>query len=140
MKKFFAEFKEFALRGNMVDLAVGVIIGAAFQAVVKSLVDDVISPAIGIFAKTDFSQLAWAVPGTQVIIGYGAFITALINFIIMAFVVFMLVKILNRIARGHKKQAAPAPTTKTCPYCFTDIPVQATRCPHCTAELADKSK
>jgi large conductance mechanosensitive channel len=139
MKKFLAEFKEFALRGNALDLAVGIIIGAAFQAIVKSLVDDVISPFIGLFAKTDFSALLVTVNGVD--IRYGAFITAVINFIIMALVIFLIVKMMNRLAKlgRHKKEeeAAPVPTTKTCPYCRTEISIEATRCPHCTSILEE---
>ncbi|MGD9560477.1 MAG: large conductance mechanosensitive channel protein MscL [Oscillospiraceae bacterium] len=129
MKKFFQEFKDFALRGNVMDLAVGVIVGAAFQAVVNSLVTNVLSPFIGIFTGKNFDNLSVDIFGAT--LTYGAFITSLINFIIMAFVVFLLVKGMNRLA-GKK---ADAPTTKKCPYCFTDIPIEATRCPNCTAEL-----
>ena len=133
MKKFFSEFKEFALRGNVMDLAVGVIIGAAFQAIVNSLVEDIISPLIGLFADVNFNDLAWQIGGVP--IKYGAFITAVINFIIMAFVIFLLVKGLNKLSTLGKKKEEAKPTTKKCPYCFTDIPIQATRCPNCTAEL-----
>ncbi len=135
MKKFFSEFKEFALRGNVMDLAVGVIIGAAFQGIVNSLVNDVISPFIGLFAKTDFKDWVWIVNDTK--IAYGSFLTAVINFFIMAFVIFLLVKGLNRLSKlGRKKEeeAAP-PSTKSCPYCCTEIDAKATRCPHCTSVL-----
>ena len=135
MKKFFSEFKEFALRGNVMDLAVGVIIGAAFQGIVNSLVNDVISPFIGLFAKTDFKDWVWIVNDTK--IAYGSFLTAVINFFIMAFVIFLLVKGLNRLSKlGRKKEeeAAP-PSTKLCPYCCTEIDAKATRCPHCTPVL-----
>ncbi|MFV0413060.1 MAG: large conductance mechanosensitive channel protein MscL, partial [Oscillospiraceae bacterium] len=131
MKKFFGEFKDFALRGNVMDLAVGVIIGAAFQAIVNSLVQDIISPLIGLVANTDFSKLVVAIGDVE--IKYGAFITAVINFIIMAFVIFLLVKTLNKLSGvGKKPKEKEAPTTKKCPYCFTEISVKATRCPHCT--------
>lgn len=133
MKKFFNEFKEFALRGNVMDLAVGVIIGAAFQAIVNSLVNDIISPLIGLIANTDFSDLY--IPVGDVQIKYGAFITAIINFIIMAFVIFLLVKGLNKLSGLGKKKEEAAPTTKKCPYCFTDIAIEATKCPNCTADL-----
>ena len=135
MKKFFSEFKEFALRGNVMDLAVGVIIGAAFQGIVNSLVNDVISPFIGLFAKTDFKDWVWIVNDTK--IAYGSFLTAVINFFIMAFVIFLLVKGPTRLSKlGRKKEedAAP-PSTKLCPYCCTEIDAKATRCPHCTSVL-----
>lgn len=139
MKKFFGEFKDFALRGNVMDLAVGVIIGAAFQAIVNSLVQDIISPLIGLVANTDFSKLAVAVGDVE--IKYGAFITAVINFIIMAFVIFLLVKTLNKLSEvGKKPKEKEAPTTKKCPFCFTDISIKATRCPHCTSELPAAEK
>lgn len=135
MKKFFEEFKTFALRGNVMDLAVGVIVGGAFQAIVNSLVNDIISPLIGTIANTDFSDLAIEI--NHVEIHYGSFITAVINFIIMAFVIFVLVKTLNKLS--HSKAETPAepvePTTKICPYCKSEIAIDATRCPHCTSEL-----
>lgn len=135
MKKFFEEFKAFALRGNVMDLAVGVIIGGAFQSIVTSLVNDIISPLIGSFAQADFTSLTVTINGVE--LGYGAFITSVINFIIMAFVIFTLVKILNRLSRPTKKeqQTESAPTTKICPYCKSEIALDATRCPHCTSEL-----
>ena len=103
MKKILGEFKEFALKGNVLDLAVGVIIGAAFQGIVKSLVDDIISPIIGLFAKKDFSDLVLTV--FDVNIRYGAFITAVINFLIMVFLIFVLVKAMNKLSNIGKKQA-----------------------------------
>lgn len=104
MKKFLAEFKTFALRGNVIDLAVGVIIGAAFQAIVKSLTNDILAPILGLVAKSDFSDLVLTVFGVQ--IRYGAFITAVINFVIMAFLIFLLVKGMNKLAGlGKKKEA-----------------------------------
>lgn len=136
MKKFFAEFRDFAMRGNVVDLAVAVIIGAAFQAIVNSLVNDIISPLIGTFLNTDFS--AWAFQINGVDIKYGAFITAVVNFIIMAFVIFLMIKLINRAKRIGKKAEEPAeekPTVKKCPYCCSEIAIEATRCPHCTSEL-----
>lgn len=135
VKKFLKEFKEFALRGNVMDLAVGVIIGGAFQAIVSSLTKDVISPLIGLFAKTDFTNLVWTIRGVN--IGYGAFITALINFIIMAFVIFLFLKIINRFTRSRKVEPPKEPTTKKCPYCCTEIAIAATRCPHCTSILTE---
>ncbi len=135
MKKFMQEFKEFALRGNVMDLAVAVIIGGAFQAIVASLTNDVISPLIGIFGSTDFSNFMWVVNGSE--IRYGAFITAIINFLITAFIIFMMIKALNKLTSLRKKAEEPAkePTTKTCPYCLSEIPKAATKCCHCTSDL-----
>ena len=133
MKKFFEEFKAFALKGNVMDLAVGVIIGGAFQAIVTSLVGDIITPIIGIFASTDFSNLIATINGSEV--KYGAFITAIINFIIMAFIIFCIVKGLNKLAERKKKEEANEPTEKTCPFCQSTISIKATRCPHCTSAL-----
>ena len=134
MKNFIPQFKAFALRGNVMDLAVAVIIGAAFQAIITSLTKDIISPLIGIFASTDFSNLVLVLNGAE--IRYGAFITAVINFIIMAFIIFLIVKAINKLqSLGKKKNEEPALETKTCPFCRSEIDVQATRCPHCTSEL-----
>lgn len=133
MKKFLEEFKAFALKGNVMDLAVGVIIGGAFQAIVTSLVGDIISPIIGIFASTDFSNLIATINGSEV--KYGAFITAIINFIIMAFIIFCIVKALNKLAERKKKEEANESTEKTCPFCQSTISIKATRCPHCTSAL-----
>ena len=136
MKKLLQEFKEFALRGNVMDLAVGVIIGAAFQAIINSLVNDVISPLIGLFANTDLTYLSVMVGDVE--IRYGAFLTAVINFIIMAFVIFLLVKGLNalsKLGKKNKPEEAEEPAVKTCPFCMTEIDIKATRCPHCTSHL-----
>lgn len=134
MKKLIQEFKEFALRGNVIDLAVGVIIGAAFQNIVTSLTDDIISPLIGLVAKTDFKDMAISV--FDVNVKYGSFITAVINFLIMAVVLFSLIKVMNTAAAIGKKEEAPAePTTKKCPFCKSEIAIEATRCPHCTSEV-----
>jgi len=133
MKKFFEEFKAFALRGNVIDLAVGVIIGGAFQSIVASLVDDIISPLIGCVANTDLSDMEVIVAGATV--RYGAFITAIINFIIMVFIIFMLVKSINAISNIGKKKEEAAPTTKTCPFCQSEISIKAVKCPHCTSEV-----
>ena len=133
MKKFLEEFKAFALKGNVMDLAVGVIIGGAFQAIVTSLVGDIITPIIGIFASTDFSNLIATINGSEV--KYGAFITAIINFIIMAFIIFCIIKALNKLAERKKKEEANEPTEKTCPFCQSTISIKATRCPHCTSAL-----
>lgn len=133
MKKFFSEFKKFALRGNVMDLAVGIIIGGAFQAIVKSLVDDVISPVIGLVANTDLSGFMITIGDVQ--IKYGSFLTAVINFVIMAFVIFVLVRALNKLSTLGKKPEVKVETTKVCPYCKSTIDITATRCPHCTSVL-----
>lgn len=133
MKNFLKEFRTFALRGNVMDLAIAVIIGAAFQGIVKSLTDDIISPILGIFARTDFSNFVLPVFGVE--IRYGSFLTAVINFVIMAFVIFLLMKIVNQIAGFRKPKKAAEEKTKTCPYCCTEIPAKAQRCPNCTTSL-----
>lgn len=140
MRKFFSEFKEFIMRGNVMDLAVAVIIGAAFQAIISSLVNDVISPFIGLFAKIDFKEWVLDINGVQ--IQYGSFLTALINFIIMAFVIFLLIKGINKVMSFGKKlkkeeELLSEPETKDCPYCLTEINIKATRCPHCTSRLGE---
>lgn len=147
MKKFLAEFKKFALKGNMIDLAVGVIIGGAFNGLVTSLVNDIIMPVLSLFTgKLDFANWFVALDGKTyatieaakeagaATLNYGNFISGIINFIIMAFVVFMLVKAINKL---KKDEPAPAPTTKKCPFCKTDIPLEATKCPHCTSALEE---
>lgn len=134
MKKFFGEFKTFIMRGNVLDLAVGVIIGAAFQAIVTSLTSDIISPILGLFGGMNFDQYALTIG--DVLIGYGKFLTAVINFIIMAFVIFLIVKLVNKIMAIGKKQEEPAePTTKICPFCQSEISIKATKCPHCTSDI-----
>lgn len=147
MKKFMAEFKKFALKGNMIDLAVGVIIGGAFNGLVTSLVNDIIMPVLSLFTgKMDFENWFVALDGKTyatieaakeagaATLNYGNFISGIINFIIMAFVVFMLVRAINKM---KKDEPAPAPTTKKCPFCKTDIPLEATKCPHCTSALEE---
>lgn len=138
VEKFINEFKEFALRGNVIDLAVGVIIGGAFQGIIKSLVENVLTPFLAIFGKTEFNALSIKVFNAT--IKYGMFITEVINFIIMAFVVFVLVKLINRLGKITKPaEEKPAePTEKECPYCLSKIPLKATRCAHCTSVLLDK--
>jgi large conductance mechanosensitive channel len=145
------EFKEFAMRGNVLDLAIGIVIGAAFSTIVKSLVDDMVMPPIGLLlGKVDFSNLflvlksgnpagpyaslAAAKAAGAVSINYGAFVTTIINFLIVAFAVFLLVRGVNRLRRQAEAPPA-APTTKECPYCLSTIPSNATRCAHCTSEL-----
>jgi len=134
MKNFLKEFKDFALKGNVLNLAVGIIIGAAFQGVVNSLTENILSPIIGLLTRQNFDSLMLEVLG--ITLKYGAFITSVINFIIMAFVVFMLVKIMNRILTiGHEKQKAVLPVKKQCKYCFSEVDIKATRCPACTSQL-----
>ena len=136
MKKFFEEFKTFALRGNVVDMAIGVVIGSSFSAIVTSLVNDIISPLIGLLFRDDFAALTANIGGIS--LAYGAFLTAVINFAIVAFSLFLVVKALNsanRMIRRKKEEAPAAPTTKTCPYCKSSIAIEASRCPHCTSQL-----
>ena len=126
------EFKDFAMRGNVMDLAVAVIIGGAFGKIIASLVNDVLMPLLGvILGVLNFSELSFSVGGAVVM--YGAFIQAIVDFIIVAFVIFMLVRAMNNM---KKKEPAPAaPTTKECPHCFSTISIKATRCPNCTSQL-----
>ena len=125
------EFKDFAMRGNVMDLAIAVIIGGAFGKIIASLVNDILMPFIGLLlGGVTFSELSATVNGVD--ITYGLFIQAVVDFIIVAFVIFMIVRTMNNM----KKQPAPAdPTTKECPYCFTAVPIKATRCPNCTSQL-----
>ena len=138
------EFRDFAMRGNVVDLAVGVIIGGAFGKIVSSLVNDVIMPPIGVLlGNVDFSKLALTLKAAvidektekiimpAVTLNYGAFINTVIDFVIVAFVIFLVIKQINLL----KKEPPKAPTEKDCPKCCSHIPIQATRCPHCTSEL-----
>lgn len=149
-KGFIAEFKKFVARGSVIDLAVGVIIGAAFQAIVKSLVDDIIMPVISLATKgINFTNMFIQLDGGEKLatleearaagvaaIAYGNFIAAVINFFIMALVIFTIVRTINKISEKAQKPAPQAaPTTKKCPYCMSEIAVQATKCPQCTSEL-----
>jgi large conductance mechanosensitive channel len=148
----FKEFKEFAMRGNVVDMAVGIIIGGAFGTIVKSLVADVLMPPLGLLlGGVDFSDLfitlksgttagpyatlAAAKSAGAVTLSYGMFINSVISFLIVAFAVFLLIKAINQLQR-KKEAPAEEPTTKECPYCLSTIAIKATRCPHCTSELA----
>ena len=133
MKKFFEEFKKFAFKGNALDMAVAVVIGASFSAIVNSLVNDIISPTIGLLVRTDFTDLSVDVLGVH--LAYGSFIMQVINFIIVAFVLFAVVKSINKVTSLGKKEEVKAPTTKKCEYCLSEIAIEATRCPHCTSEL-----
>jgi len=153
MKKFVKEFKEFALKGNMIDLAVGMIIGSAFTAVVNSLVNNIFNPVIALLTGGIDLTNSLIVPIGEIFgqtgeeaakITFGAFISDLIKFIIMAFVIFLFVRLINRLRNADatlkakkegKKEEVKAPTTKICPYCKSEIAIDATRCPHCTSEL-----
>lgn len=148
MKKFFNEFKTFISRGNVMDMAVGVIIGGAFQAIIGSLVNDVVMPVLSVITGgTDFSE--WKITLVEAVgedvpavtLNYGNFINAIINFLLMAIVIFCFVKAMNTLTmklQPKKVEEAPAaPTTKKCPYCKSEIAIDATRCPHCTSELAE---
>lgn len=136
------EFKEFAMRGNVIDMAVGIIVGAAFGKIVTSLVNDILMPPIGrILGKVDFSNLFIDLSGHEyakladakaagaATLNYGLFLNTVIDFLIVAFAIFVVVRQINRLKRE------PAPTTKDCSYCLSSIPIKATRCPHCTSEL-----
>ena len=150
-KGFAAEFKKFIMRGNVIDLAVGVIIGGAFQAIVKSLVDDIIMPVVGLATKgLDFANWFIALDGNKydtlelakeagaATLNFGSFISAILNFLIMALVIFIFVKAINTVAEKARKPEAPAePTTKKCPYCKSEISIEATRCPNCTSQLEE---
>lgn len=143
-KGFIGEFKEFIARGNVMDLAVGVIIGGAFQSIVSSLCDDVIMPLIQLIiskaAGVDNIDEMTKVLNVGPIL-FGQFIAAIINFLIMALIIFCIVKALNKMMEAGKKKEEPKeedPTTKECPFCLSEIPVKATRCPHCTSQLDAK--
>ena len=139
---FIDEFKKFIMRGNVMDMAVGVIVGGAFTAIVTSLNQDILTPILGILGGTDFSDLSIKLGSGEnaPVLAYGNFITAVINFLITALVIFCIVKGINKINdRFSKKKEAPAaPTTKKCPFCKSEIAIDATRCPHCTSELEEK--
>lgn len=141
------EFKEFAMRGNVMDMAIGIILGTAFGAIVTSMVNDVLMPPIGlVMGGADFTDLfinlgegtyptlAEAQEAGSPVIAYGAFLNRVIDFLIVAFVIFLVVKQMNRLTR-KEEGPPPEPTEKACPYCATQIPVAATKCPHCTSQL-----
>ena len=139
-KGFIEEFKKFIMRGNVMDMAVGVIVGGAFTSIVTSLNQDILTPVLGIFGGTDFSNLKVILGSGEnaPVLCYGNFITAVINFLITAFVIFVLVKAINKIGDKlirKEEEAPPEPTTKICPYCRSEIAKEATRCPHCTSNL-----
>lgn len=148
LSKFFGDFKDFITKGNVLDMAVGVIIGASFKDIVTSLTDNIISPILGIFGEVDFGNykiLLSGEAGTDAAnyLSYGAFITAVINFLIMAFIIFLLIKAFaslqnigkNLVKKEEAAEGTSAPTTKICPFCKSEISIEATRCPHCTSQL-----
>jgi large conductance mechanosensitive channel len=143
------EFKEFAMRGNVVDMAVGIIIGAAFGGIIKSLVADVIMPPIGLLlggvdfsdlfinlSDGDYASLAEAQEAGAATINLGVFINTILNFIIVAFAIFLLIRAINRLKKEEEAAPEPEPTAKECPFCCSEVPIKATRCGHCTSELS----
>ena len=140
-KGFIAEFKKFIMRGNVMDMAVGVIVGGAFTAIVTSLNQDILTPILGIFGGIDFSNLSLALGNAEgaPVLAYGNFITAVINFLITALVIFCMIKGLNKVNDrfSRKEEVTAEPTTKVCPYCKSEIAIDATRCPHCTSQLKE---
>lgn len=141
MKKFFEEFKKFISRGNVMDMAVGVIIGGAFTAIVNSLVNDIFMPVLSLITGGfDIAgmSVSFGVGDNAATLNYGAFLSAVINFLLIALVIFCIIKAMNTAKDKmiRKAEEGPkAPTTKKCPYCMSEIDIQATRCPHCTSEL-----
>lgn len=128
------EFKEFVMRGNVLDLAVAVIIGGAFGKIISSLVNDILMPLIGlVLGGVNFSELAFTVG--EAVVKWGAFVQAIVDFIIIAFVIFMVIRAANSLKKKEEPAPPAEPTTKDCPYCFTTIAIKATRCPNCTSEL-----
>lgn len=147
-KGFISEFKDFISRGNVMDMAVGVLIGGAFSSIVTSLTEDVISPILGLFGGMNFDQLSVNILG-EVTLQYGKFITAVVNFLLMALIIFLMLKGLNalqakaaRLAHleEEKEEVPEEPTVKTCPYCLMEIPVGAVRCGYCTSELEEAAE
>ena len=135
MRKFLNEFKIFISRGNVMDMAVGIIIGGAFTSIVTSLVNDIINPVLGLFGGMNFDKLSVNLLG-EVTLYYGKFITAVINFLITAFVIFMIIKGLNMVSDKFKKKEEEKPaSTKICPYCQSEINIKAVKCPHCTSDV-----
>ncbi|WP_054738867.1 large conductance mechanosensitive channel protein MscL [Cellulosilyticum ruminicola] len=139
MKNFMTEFKKFISRGNVMDMAIGIIIGGAFTNIISSFVADIINPILGLFGGVNFDQWQLHLLG-DVTLNYGKFLTAVINFLIMALVLFVILKAFNKTAQKLTRQALDAPpTTKKCPYCKSTIDIAATRCPHCTSVLEDSA-
>ena len=134
MKSFMKEFKEFAMKGNVMDLAIGMIIGSAFTAIITALVDNIFSPLLGLLIKVDFNEAAVNVGGVDIL--YGAFVMAIIKFILIAFVLFCMIKAMNKL-RKEPEAVEEELTTKVCPFCKSEIPIEATRCPHCTSQLEE---
>jgi len=148
----FKEFKKFALKGNVIDLAVGVIIGGAFGKIISSLVSDIIMPPIGMLLNgVDFSELFISLDGTKYIslkdaqdaasptLNYGLFINNIIDFLIVAFIIFLVVRAINRIQKQVGLEEDKKPTKKDCPFCLSSIPIKATRCPQCTSQITEKN-
>lgn len=142
MKKFLEEFKKFIMKGNALDLAVGVIIGGAFTSIVNSLNADIITPILAIFGGVDFSNLSVKLGSGDLapVLTYGNFLTAVINFLITAFVIFCMIKVINGVGDKLIKKKEAMPTTKKCSYCKSEIALEATRCPHCTSQLEPLKK
>ncbi len=151
MKKFVKEFKEFAVKGNMVDMAIGVIIGGAFTALVTAFTGNIVNPLLALIPGVDSLDNSLKIvlkeatvdaagePVEEVAIKFGAFIAAIITFLILALIVFLIVKAINKAREAGKQEEAPAaPTTKICPFCKSEIPLDAVRCPHCTSELPEE--
>ena len=151
MKKFVKEFKEFAVKGNMVDMAIGVIIGGAFTALVTAFTGNIVNPLLSLIPGIDNLDNSLKIviheagvdkvtgePIEEVAIKFGAFIAAIITFLILALIVFMIVKAINKAREAGKEEAPAAPTTKICPFCKSEIPLDAVRCPHCTSELPEE--
>ena len=152
------DFKEFAMKGNVMDMAIGVIIGGAFQKIVTSLVNDIIMPAIAVFTgKVNFSNLVFTIGNSS--IKYGSFITTVVDFLIIAFSIFIAIRVITKLNdrtkenmekmaknnkylknKKKKEEPKPEPTTKICPYCFSEINIKATKCPHCTTDLVEKEE
>lgn len=134
MKKFIQEFKAFALRGNVMDMAIGVIIGGAFTSIVTSLTDNLINPILGLAGNADLSAFTLEIAGIE--LRYGAFLTSVINFLIMALVLFCMLKAVNQLmCLGKNPETPAAPATKQCPYCCSEIPIAAVKCAHCASDL-----
>lgn len=141
MKKFLAEFKAFIAQGNVLDLAVGVIIGAAFKDIVTSLTDNIIQPIINLVGASEVAGSIQIGSNPENLLNYGAFISAVINFIIMAFVIFCIVKAVNKaMSIGKKPEEEAAPTTKACPFCKSEVAIDATKCPHCTSDIPEDAE
>lgn len=134
MKNFLNEFKKFIARGNVMDMAVGIIIGGAFTSIVTSLVNDIINPIIGLVGGKNFDQYSLVLNGTATL-NYGKFISAVINFLIVAFVVFVMLKVVNAVVSKFEKKKEEEKKTKKCPFCKSEINIEAVRCPHCTSQL-----